>query len=46
VLRVVCRNGFSHDMADLFLGDLRQVTADLSTGREPAGGAARSGFHH
>ncbi|MFZ0159259.1 MAG: glutamate decarboxylase [Kineosporiaceae bacterium] len=46
VLRVVCRNGFSHDMADLFLGDLRQVTVDLSTGREPGGGAARSGFHH
>jgi len=46
VLRVVCRNGFSHDMADLFLRDLRQVTAGLSAGREPAGGAARSGFHH
>ena len=29
VLRVVVRNGFSHDMAELFLGDLRAATAWL-----------------
>jgi glutamate decarboxylase len=29
VLRVVCRNGFSLDMADLLLGDLRAAVADL-----------------
>ena len=30
VLRVVCRNGFSRDMADMFLTDLRRATDYLS----------------
>lgn len=30
VLRVVCRNGFSEDMADMFLTDLRRSTEYLS----------------
>ncbi len=29
VLRIVCRNGFSHDLADLFLNDLRAAVDDL-----------------
>jgi glutamate decarboxylase len=46
VLRVVCRNGFSRDLADVFLADLRDVVKHLvATG---AGHAkfTRSGFHH
>ena len=31
VLRVVCRNGFSHDLAELFFHDLRAVTQRLVT---------------
>ena len=30
VLRVVCRNGFSEDLADMFLDDLRRATTYLS----------------
>ena len=29
VLRIVCRNGFSHDLADLLLDDLRAVVDEL-----------------
>jgi glutamate decarboxylase len=45
VLRVVCRNGFSRDLADVFLGDLRDVVKRLTE----HGGSALSGshgFHH
>jgi glutamate decarboxylase len=46
VLRIVCRNGFSHDLAELFFDDLRsaveQLHADTRTG--PASGP--TGFHH
>jgi glutamate decarboxylase len=45
VLRVVCRNGFSHDLADVFLNDLRDVVKTLSeTGAHAVSG--RSGFRH
>jgi len=44
VLRVVCRNGFSRDLADLFLGDLRSAVADLQRSATAATGP--SGFHH
>jgi glutamate decarboxylase len=45
VLRVVCRNGFSHDLADVFLDDLRGVVKRLTaTGAVPVPTA--SGFHH
>jgi glutamate decarboxylase len=46
VLRVVCRNGFSQDLADVFLADLRDVVKHLIA---IGGGHAkntRSGFHH
>jgi glutamate decarboxylase len=44
VLRVVCRNGFSRDLAELFLADLRAVTASLDA-RARTGGRG-PGFHH
>jgi glutamate decarboxylase len=45
VLRVVCRNGFSHDLADVFLNDLRAVVKQLTaSGGIPT--PADSGFHH
>jgi glutamate decarboxylase len=44
VLRIVCRNGFSHDLADLFLQDLRSAVADLQ--QTPATVTGPSGFHH
>ncbi|WP_375489975.1 glutamate decarboxylase [uncultured Jatrophihabitans sp.] len=46
VLRVVCRNGFSHDLADLFARDLQSVTDAL---QHDAGAIGRTGpesFHH
>ncbi len=47
VLRVVARNGFSHDMADLFLRDLRNAVRwldDLETAMPHE--EHSSGFHH
>jgi glutamate decarboxylase len=45
VLRVVCRNGFSRDLADVFLNDLGDVVQRLSaSGGAPP--AAPPGFHH
>ena len=46
VLRVVCRNGFSHDLADLFLRDLEAVTTALQTDVEKAGRSGPKSFHH
>jgi glutamate decarboxylase len=44
VLRIVCRNGFSLDLADLFLTDLRAAVADLQQTAATVSGP--SGFHH
>ena len=45
VLRIVCRNGFGHDLADLFLKDLDTAVAELrADSTDSAGGT--SGFHH
>jgi glutamate decarboxylase len=45
VLRVVCRNGFSHDMAQLFLNDLSAAAAELQhDAAAPSSGP--SGFRH
>jgi glutamate decarboxylase len=47
VLRVVCRNGFSRDLADEFIAHLREVVAELdATGAGGTGLPARSGFRH
>ena len=45
VLRVVCRNGFSHDLAGLFLDDLRSATSALAAAG-PRHGPHAQGFHH
>ena len=45
MLRVVCRNGFSHDLADVFLNDLRAVVETLSEAETHAASGA-SGFRH
>ncbi|MFJ5117806.1 glutamate decarboxylase [Kitasatospora sp. NPDC088548] len=49
VLRVVCRNGFSRDLADLLLADLGRLLPELR--RQPGplrelGVPPRTGFHH
>ncbi|MEU0674374.1 glutamate decarboxylase [Streptomyces sp. NPDC006172] len=48
VLRVVCRNGFSTDLADLFVDDLSRLLPELR--RQPHSltrdKAAATGFHH
>jgi glutamate decarboxylase len=46
VLRVVCRNGFSHDLADLFLSDLRAAVQQLSADTGAGQASGPSGFHH
>jgi glutamate decarboxylase len=46
VLRVVVRNGFSHDMAHMLLTDLSWATDRLSKGVGTADVATRSAFHH
>jgi glutamate decarboxylase len=48
VLRVVVRNGFTRDMAGLFVDDLRRVVQRLGeAGGDAVGmGGARTGFHH
>ncbi|MFA1544691.1 glutamate decarboxylase [Actinomadura chokoriensis] len=47
VLRIVVRNGFGHDLADLFLDDLRRVLPRLRAQREPQRDAGdATGFAH
>jgi hypothetical protein len=47
VLRVVVRNGFGHDLADLFLDDLRRVLSRLRSQKEPQRTASEAtGFAH
>ena len=48
VLRVVCRNGFSHDLADLFLADLTRLLPELRRQPHPLTRDKESatGFHH
>ncbi|ARP70859.1 glutamate decarboxylase [Streptomyces pluripotens] len=48
VLRVVCRNGFSHDLADLFIDDLSRLLPELRQQQGPLTGdrATETGFHH
>ncbi|GAA1665296.1 glutamate decarboxylase [Streptomyces yatensis] len=45
VLRVVCRNGFSEDLADLFLNDLESLLPDLRSQPAPLGKVVKA-FHH
>jgi glutamate decarboxylase len=46
VLRIVCRNGFSHDLADLLLADLRAAVDNLNADRRPGTAGGPSGFRH
>ena len=47
VLRVVCRNGFSLDLAELFLDALRAVVGELErTAASDAPMSGPQGFHH
>ncbi|MGW0766352.1 glutamate decarboxylase [Streptomyces sp. NPDC002676] len=48
VLRVVCRNGFSHDLADLFMADLTRLVPELRRQPHPLvrDKDAATGFHH
>ncbi|MFF7050456.1 glutamate decarboxylase [Streptomyces griseorubiginosus] len=48
VLRVVCRNGFSTDLADLFVDDLTQLLPELRRQPHPytQDKGAATGFHH
>lgn len=46
VLRVVCRNGFTHDLADMFLADLRSAVTDLSDLPAGARPETSTAFHH
>ena len=46
VLRIVCRHGFSRDMADLFFQALRQVTDDLQNSAAKLGSSGPVSFHH
>lgn len=48
VLRVVCRNGFSTDLADLFIADLRRLLPELRNQPHPftRDREAATGFHH
>jgi glutamate decarboxylase len=46
VLRVVCRHGFSRDLADLFLQDLKRVTDNLLTDVVKVGSSGPTSFHH
>ncbi|WP_406147922.1 glutamate decarboxylase [Streptomyces sp. NBC_01012] len=48
VLRVVCRNGFSSDLAELLLDDLRRLLPELRAQSHPLKRAAsvQTAFHH
>ena len=46
VLRVVVRRGFSHDMADLLVGDLVRQLPRLKSQAAPLHDGVGAGFHH
>ncbi|WP_326945016.1 glutamate decarboxylase [Amycolatopsis sp. NBC_01307] len=47
VLRIVVRNGFTHDLADLLLADLARVVPELEKeGGRPKDPAKATAFHH
>jgi len=46
VLRVVVRNGFSHDLLELFLADLERVLPELEAQVAPSEPIIAGAFHH
>ncbi len=45
-LRVVVRRGFTHDLADLLISDLKRQLDRLAKQAQPVHDEAESGFHH
>jgi glutamate decarboxylase len=45
-LRVVVRQGFSHDLADMLVNDIKRQLPRLEKQAEPVHGADEQGFHH
>jgi glutamate decarboxylase len=43
---VVVRRGFTHDLADLLIDDLRRALVKLEAQPEPVHGAEAAGFAH
>ncbi len=46
VLRIVCRNAFTHDLADLFVADLRAAVKSLGEVASDGPLTGPAGFHH
>jgi len=46
VLRIVCRNGFSHDLAETFLAHLHQAVRQLDVDATTTQASGPAGFHH
>ena len=46
VLRVCVRNGFSRDLAELLLADLKHKTEHVRAGQAPLSDEQRASFHH
>jgi len=46
VLRIVCRNGFSHDLADVLLADVRAAVEQLNNGSRAGAATGPAGFRH
>jgi glutamate decarboxylase len=46
VLRVVCRHGFTRDLAELFLRDLKSVTTGLNAHAQQPGQSGPASFHN
>jgi glutamate decarboxylase len=46
VLRIVVRNGFSHDLLELFVADLERLLPELEAQVAPADRALAGSFHH
>jgi glutamate decarboxylase len=46
VLRIVVRNGFSHDLLELFLADLERILPELEAQMAPVDRALAGSFHH
>ncbi len=46
VLRIVCRNGFSHDLSTVLLDDLRRAVDHLNQDARPGVATGPAGFRH
>jgi glutamate decarboxylase len=46
VLRIVCRNGFSQDLAGILLDDVRAAVVELNTDARSGTASGPAGFRH